>query len=123
MKTVMSTTISARIPIDVAEMINKAAKKQGITKSAYISNLVTNPPMVMEKGGPVLKPYKMPEEYLGMLSTIGGLGVGAIVYQVLKTYLPKDKFEEHQIESIAIASAFAGGIVGGIGIQNLLSKK
>lgn len=123
MKTTMSTTISARVPLDVAEMIKRASKKQGISQSAYISNAIVNTPK-MAKGGVIdLQMNNVPEEVGGILTVVGGLGAGTIVYQLLKNYLPADKFDKEQIEMIAIGSAIAGGLLTSSLIESVVNKK
>ena len=119
-----SVVISARVPVDVAQMIKKGAKNQGISPSKYISNFVTSTPQKFEKGGNVaIVNYELPDEAKQVLSAVGGLGIGILVYNILQNHLPTDTMDQEQRDNVALLGSIAGGLVGLLAIDSLLSKK
>lgn len=121
-----TVVISARVPVDIANMIKKSCKANNITTSKYLQNMAENPYTSIKKanGGNVViaNNVEMPDVIKGLLSTAGGLGAGTIVYQLLQTYLPKDYFTQDQIDGISIGGAIAGGFVGFIAVDKLIEK-
>lgn len=116
--------ISARVPVDIAEMFEKSCKQQGLTKSKALSQMIAQPdlsPTVMAKGGDVSS-IKVPDELMSTLAPVGGVGVGIITYQLVKSYFPKDKFTEEQIDGYAWILSIAAGF-GGMFLFDNLSKR
>lgn len=119
-----SVVISARVPVDVAQMIKNGAKTQGISPSKYISNFVTYTPQKLNKGGNIaIVNHELPEEIKQVLSAVGGLGIGILVYNVLKNYLPTDTMDKETRENVALLGSVAGGLVGLLALDSLLNKK
>jgi hypothetical protein len=119
-------TISARVPLDIAEMVENACKHKGVNKSQLITSLITQAPNKpnMAQGGVVAKTMNvdsMPEEVRHLLSAGGGLGVGLLVHNVLDEYLPTDKFDNEQIrKDIILLAAIAVGMGAMFGLSKLL---
>lgn len=117
-------TISARVPLDIAEMVENACKHKGVNKSQLITNLITQAPSKQNfsDGGTVtLAKNPMPEEVRHLLSAGGGLGVGLLVHNVLDEYLPMDKFDNEQIrKDIILLAAIAVGMGAMFGLSKLL---
>jgi hypothetical protein len=122
-----SVVISARVPVDIANMIKHACKTQNLTTSKYLQQIVEQPSTTpkLSRGGIVVpnNNVDIPKELKPILSAVGGIGVGTIVYKLLKTYLPDDKFTEEQKENISILCAIASGIGGLIAIDKLLERE
>jgi hypothetical protein len=118
---VKTEVISARIPVDTAKIIREAVAKSGLTMSRYLTEVVTQP-QSLEKT-PNLTSKDLPKEVNSMLSAVGGAGLGLLVYKVLKTYMPKDRFSEEQIDNIAIISALASGLGSYIALNKMINKK
>ena len=119
-----TVVISARVPVDIAKMIKTGAKTQGITPSKYISNHITSTPKKFNNGGNIsVVNHELPDEIKQVLSAVGGLGVGVLVYNVLNTYLPKDTMDKDTRENVALLGAVAGGLVGLLALDSILRKK
>ena len=58
-----------------------------------------------------------------MLSAVGGVGVGVLVYKILQVYLPKDKFTEEDRKTISLLGAVGAGMVGFLAMNKALSKR
>jgi hypothetical protein len=121
-----SVVISARVPVDIANMIKQSCKTQNLTTSKYLQQIVKQPSTTpkLSKGGIVVPSNNVdiPKELKPILTAVGGIGVGTIVYKLLKTYLPDDKFTEEQKENISLLCAIASGIGGLIAIDKLLER-
>jgi hypothetical protein len=118
--------ISARVPVDIAEMIKKSCETNNVSVSKYLTEIVTNPGNVdkFQLGGIVdINKNTVPKEIEGILSAFGGLGVGMVVYKVLKAYMPRDKFDEDTIENFALLGSIACGLGSFIGIDKLLKDE
>ena len=122
-----SVVISARVPVDVANMIKNVCKTEKISTSKYLQKIVESPSTSLnfQSGGivPLNKSFEIPKEVKPILSAVGGLGIGTIVYNLLQTYLPKDKFTTEQRDNISILCAIASGIGGLIAIEKLIEKE
>jgi len=122
----MSTTktVSARVPLDIAEMVENVCKQRGVNKSQLITELITSAPSkpnFSDGGAVTLAKNPMPEEIRHVLSAGGGLGVGLLVHNVLDEYLPKDKFDNEQIrKDIILLAAIAVGMGAMFGLSKLL---
>lgn len=121
-----TVVISARVPVDIANMIKQSCKANNMTTSKFLQNMVENPSTSIKKanGGNVIiaDNVQLPDVVKGLLSTTGGLGAGTIVYKILQAYLPKDYFTQDQIDGISIGGAIAGGFVGFIAVDKLIEK-
>jgi len=115
-----SKIISARVPSDIAEMFEKACKQQGLTKSKAMSQMIATPNLPvkqMAKGGAL----EIPDELMSTLAPVGGAGVGILTYQLVKSYFPKDKFTEEQIDGYAWILSIAAGF-GGMFLLDSIGK-
>lgn len=120
-----TTTISARVPVDVANMIKHSCKENGTTMSKYLTQIVTSPQNnnFLASGGLVnADDIKLPSEIKSVLTALGGAGIGLLVYKLIKAYMPRDKFEEDTIENIALLSAIASGLGSVVAIDKLIRK-
>ena len=119
-------TISARVPLDIAEMVENACKHKGVNKSQLITNLITNAPnQPMARGGAVktMDVSSMPDEIKAILSAGGGLGVGMLVHNVLEEHLPYDRFKNDEVrENVIMLCAIAVGMGTVIGLTRLLKN-
>lgn len=122
-----TVVISARVPVDIANMIKQSCKSNNMTTSKFLQNMVENPSTSIKKanGGNIIiaDNIQLPEIVKGLLSTAGGLGAGTIVYKVLQAYLPKDYFNKDQIDGISISAAIASGFIGFIAVDKLIKKR
>lgn len=120
-----TTTISARVPVDVANMLKHSCKQNGTTMSKYLTQIATTPQNTnsLASGGLVnVDNVELPSEIKAVLSALGGAGVGLLVYKLIKAYMPRDKFEEDTIENIALLSGIASGLGSVIAIDKLIKK-
>lgn len=123
-----TTTVSARVPIDVAEMVENTCKQRGMSKSALIGELLTMAPSKQvhkvggKVGGAVLDTKStMPEELKHIISAAGGLGVGMLVYNILDNHLPDEKFKSKEMKNnVVTLCAIAVGFGAVFGIAQLL---
>ena len=119
-----TTTISARVPLDIAQMVENSCKHKGLNKSQLITSLITqapNQPTFSSGGAVVLKESSMPEEIRTVLAAGGGLGVGLLVHNVLDEHLPMDRFKNAEIRSDVITlCAIAVGMGAMFGLSKLL---
>jgi hypothetical protein len=125
----LTKVISARVPIDVANMFDAIAKEKGVTKSSILVDALTQAPntsvnaSMLAKGGK-LATTPFPDELKGLLSIGGGLGTGLIVYNVLEAYLPNDgRWTDEKRNAISTLGATAAGLFGFLTIDSLVNKK
>jgi len=130
----LTKVISARVPIDVANMFDAIAKEKGVTKSSILVDALTQAPntsvnaSMLAKGGKVAVPKlattPFPDELKGLLSIGGGLGTGLIVYNVLEAFLPDDgRWTDEKRNAISTLGATAAGLLGFLTIDSLVNKK
>jgi hypothetical protein len=119
-----SRVISARVPVDVADLFNKACKQKGLTKSSYMVELMSTPglPMKMKGGGEVAS-IDVPEELKEILTAVGGVGIGFLVFKIITAYMPKDKYTKNEINVYAAIGAVAAGFASAYGINKLMNEK
>lgn len=118
-----SKIISARVPIDVVEMFEKARKHKGLTKSKYMVELMSTPSLPSYKlGGKPSKVETMPDELFEVLSAVGGVAVGTLVYQLMMVYLPKDRFTPEEMKGYAMVGGIACGLASAYGINKMVSN-
>jgi len=113
--------ISARVPVDIAKMFEKSCKQQGLTKSKAMMQIISSPNLPMKKmakGGEL----EVPDELMSTLAPVGGAGAGILTYQLVKSYFPKDKFTDEQIDGYAWILAIAAGF-GGMFLLDSIGKK
>jgi hypothetical protein len=121
-----TVVISARVPVDVASMIKQACKHENISTSKYLQKIVESPSTTpkMVNGGVLISNdvIEIPKEIKSILVAFGGVGVGTIVYNLLQTHLPKDKFTDEQRDNISILCAIASGFGSLIALEKLVEK-
>jgi hypothetical protein len=107
-----SKVISARVPIDIAEMFETQAKAKGLTKSKMLQNIITNPPTlnVYKGGGEIVE---LPDELGPLLTAVGGVGIGLLIFKAVNNALDHNVYSENERMMIAGASALAGGMLTG----------
>lgn len=120
-------TISARVPVDVYEMVENTCKHKGLNKSQLIQDLITQAPskQSMKVGGEIanIDDSSMPEEVRHMLSAAGGLGAGLLVYNVLDEHLPVERFKSEEMKrDIVILCSIAVGLGAMFGLSKLLKQ-
>ena len=120
-------TISARVPVDVYEMVENTCKHKGLNKSQLIQDLITQAPskQSMKVGGEVanVTGSTMPEEIRHMLSAAGGLGAGLLVYNVLDEHLPSERFQSEEMKrDVMILCSIAVGMGAMFGLSKLLKS-
>ena len=120
-----TTTISARVPVDVANMLKHSCKQNGMNMSKYLTAIATTPQNnnSLASGGLVnVDNVELPSEIKTVLSALGGAGIGLLVYKLIKAYMPRDKFEDDTIENIALLSGIASGLGSVIALDKLIKK-
>ena len=108
---IKTTTLSVRVPIDVAEMVINTCKQRGINRNQLLTECIASQGVVgvnnFAKGG-FAEP--MDDILTNVLIGIGGVATGTVVYHLLDNNLPKewDKETREMVSMVsAIASAFA----------------
>lgn len=115
-----SKVISARVPLDIAEMFEIQAKSKGLTKSKMLQNIITNPPKpTVYKGGGEIS--QLPDELDGLLTAVGGVGMGLLIFKAVNNALDHDVYSENERYMIAGASALAGGMLTGKLLKELFN--
>lgn len=116
--------ISARVPLDVAEMVENACKHKGVNKSQLITRLITAPRNeVYSQGGELAVIDTMDEGVRSILSAGGGLAIGLLIHNVLKTHLPTDRFHSEESRNDAIIlCTIAAGMGAMLGINKLIKS-
>lgn len=115
---VKTTTISARVPVDIANALKYTCKKRGINMSKYLTEIVTTPRSDVNIGSEI----EFPSDFKPVLSVLGGGGVGLLVYKMIKTYMPIENYSEEVIENTAILCAIAAGLGSAVAIDKLISN-
>jgi hypothetical protein len=125
-------TISLRVPADFKMELQGLCNAKGITMSDYcLAKLTPNNQIapinakVLQKlsnGGQVID-NEIPVQLSKMLSVTGGLLVGAIVYNALRTNLTENSsndWSEEKIQAISFASGLASALLGGMAINEIV---
>lgn len=121
-------TISARVPLDIYEMVENTCKHKGVNKNQLITELITkapSKPSKLSRGGTVkdVSQTNMPDEIKAVISGAGGLGAGLLVYNILDDYLPEEKVGGKDTkEDIVSLCAIAVGIGMTMGLFSLMKK-
>jgi hypothetical protein len=114
-------TLSVRVPIDVANNIENLCKQRGISKNVLLQEVIASEGYVgvnqFKSGGSVAPLNPMPEEIVTILTVVGGLGTGTLVYHLLKNNLPKTWSEDKRL-----AVSTMGAIASGLGMLFALEK-
>lgn len=125
-----TATISIRVPEDLKKMIQDICDTKGVTITDYCVTSLTPikqvPPVSavalqkLDRGGKVAQ-FEVPENLTNVLSVIGGLGIGIIVYNALKSSLKDNKKEwtEEKIEAVSIIAGLGSSVIGGVGIHHI----
>ncbi len=116
--------LSTRVPIEIHNLITKQAKQSGLSKSAYLGELVKSKdlPTKYAKGG-LLPSQNIPDEMNEVLSMFGGLAVGTLVYHILQNQMPTDKYTKQEIDGYATILGIAGGLLSAFGIHEAIRDK
>ena len=105
--------LSVRVPIDVANNIENLCKQRGITRNAMLQEVIASEGYVgvnqFKNGGSVARISPMPEEIITMLSVVGGVGTGTLVYHLLNNNLPQT-WSEDKRKATATICAIASGL-------------
>jgi len=116
MKTVV---ISARVPKDIAELFANNCKQRGTTKSKLLVELLSTPNIIpvnkLSQGGKI----DMPEEIENILSGVGGIAIGTLVYHSIQ-YGLQNKYSKEDVDMYSIIGAIAVGLGGAMGISSIL---
>ena len=106
-------TLSVRVPIDVANNIENLCKQRGITRNAMLQEVIASEGYVgvnqFKNGGSVARISPMPEEIITMLTVVGGVGTGTLVYHLLNNNLPQT-WSEDKRKATATICAIASGL-------------
>ena len=125
-----TATISIRVPEDLKKMIQEICDTKQITMTDYCVTSLTplkQTPQVSavalqksDRGGKVAQ-FEVPESLTNVLSVVGGLGIGIIVYNALKSSLKDNKKEwtDEKIEAIAVIAGLGSSVLGGVGIHHI----
>lgn len=117
-----TVVISARVPVDIANMIKRTCETQNLTTSKYLQKIALQPSTPIKIENRHTDTFNLPKEVKPILSVAGGLGIGTIVYNILMNNLSDDKFTSEQKQNISILCAIASGIGGLIAVDKLLEK-
>jgi hypothetical protein len=119
---VNTKTLSVRVPIDVAKMVENTCKQRGLSKNQLLSELIASQGTIkvndFNKGG-VAKP--MDDFLTSILVSVGGFATGACVYHLLNNHLPKE-WDEETRELVSVFSAIASGFAMAYGIDKATRK-
>lgn len=104
-----TTTLSVRVPIDVATMVANTCKQRGINRNQLLTECIASQGVVnvnsFDKGGVT----PMNKELTDVLIGLGSLATGMTIFHILKKHLPKS-WSEEQREMVAGICAVGGGI-------------
>ena len=107
---IKTTTLSVRVPIDVATMVANTCKQRGINRNQLLTECIASQGVVgvntYAEGGVA----PMDDTLTQILIGSGGVATGTVVYHLLNNNLPKtwDKDTKEMVSMIsAIGSAFA----------------
>lgn len=114
---VNTKTLSVRVPIDVANMIENTCKQRGITRNQLLTECIASEGVVgvnnYSEGG-VAEP--MNEVLTDILIGIGGLATGSVVYHLLNNNLPKS-WNEDTREMVSMISAIGSAFAMAYGLE------
>lgn len=120
---IKTTTLSVRVPIDVAEMVSNTCKQRGINRNQLLTECIASQGVVgvnnFAKGG-IAEP--MDETLTNVLIGIGGVATGTVVYHLLKNNLPKT-WENDTREMVSMVSAIASAFAMIYGLEKTTHGK
>ena len=118
-----SRVISARVPVDVAEMFENVCKTKGVSVSEGVKNMILKPSTSPVAANSVVDTVKVPDELSMLLVSIGGLAVGTLVYATLNEYLPKDeRLDSETRQLLCFIGAVATAGASAYGLHKLAKK-
>lgn len=119
---IKTTTLSVRVPIDVAETVANTCKQRGISRNQLLTECIASQGVVgvnnFAKGG-VAEP--MDDTLIQILIGIGSLGVGTTVFHLMKNNLPKS-WDSETIEAVSMVSAIASAFAVAYGLDKSTRK-
>lgn len=135
MRKVSTSVLSARVPDEVIKEIDRACKRQGISRSQWIIQTLASDKgkevMKLTKGGK-LKPVQsemMPVDLQNTLAGLGILTVGVTMFSIVRELLTTSKnedgtpkFTHQQVEFITLSTIVILAIAG-IGAFDALMKE
>lgn len=113
----VSRVISARVPVDVAEMFEKVCKANGVTVSSGFKNMLFKQSTEVMTGNGVVDNANIPDDLSALLIGIGGLVIGTMVYATLNEHLPNDGRIDPELRKVicfTCAVLAAGGMAYGL---------
>lgn len=120
----LQKTFSVRLSDEYFKAIENIRDTKGLSSnSEVIRHLLEQPSPTMAKGGQVVEKIELPEELKPVIAMAGGGLAGVMTYKILKTYLPKDRFTNDDIETFASIAAIAVGLLGMVGIGKLMDNE
>lgn len=119
---VNTKTLSVRVPIDVYNMVETTSKQRGITRNQMLQECIASQGIVGVKSfkeGSEVKP--MDDTLTDLLTGIGGLATGSVVYHLLNNNLP-NTWDEDTKEVISIAGAIVSAFAVVYGLNKIKEK-
>ena len=119
---IKTTTLSVRVPIDVATMVANTCKQRGINRNQLLTECIASQGVVGVNNyanGGVAEP--MPEMLTDLLIGVGSLATGTVVYHLLNNNLPKSWSQETR-EMVSIVSAISSGFAMAYGLEKATRK-
>jgi hypothetical protein len=114
-----TTTLSVRVPIDVAEMVANTCKQRGINRNQLLTECIASQGVVgvnnFKNGGSV---EPMNSVLTDALVGIGGVATGTVVYHLLKNNLPKN-WDKDTKEMVSMISAIGSALAFVYGLDKL----
>lgn len=119
---VNTKTLSVRVPIDVYNMVENTSKQRGITRNQMLQECIASQGIIGVKSfneGSQVKP--MDNSLTDLLTGIGGLATGSVVYHLLNNNLP-NTWDEDTKEVISIAGAIVSAFAVVYGLNKIKEK-
>jgi pyridoxal biosynthesis lyase PdxS len=117
-----TTTLSVRVPLDVAEMVANTCKQRGINRNQLLTECIASQGVVgvnnFSKGG-VAEP--MDDTLSQLLIGVGGLATGTVVYHLLNNNLPKS-WDNDTREMVSFISAIGSAFAMAYGLDKITRK-
>jgi hypothetical protein len=112
-----TTTLSVRVPLDVAEMVANRCLERGINRNQLLTEYIASEGVYgvnsFNQGGEV-----MPSILNDILIGVGSVATGTCVYHLLKNNLP-ESWSDDQREIASIVSSIATGLALFYGIKKI----
>lgn len=119
---VNTKTLSVRVPLDVAKMVEMRCKQRGITRNQMLQECIASEGVVgvnAFKEGGVVAP--MNDILTDVLIGIGGVATGTVVYHLLNNNLPKD-WDKDTREMVSMISAIGSAFAMAYGLDKATRK-